>query len=93
MYRKKSVRQESMFIVGRLSDFIPDDHILVKVKKVLELSWLDDVVNDCYHETQGRPCIETEKALRLMLCGFLHGIVHDRKLMREAQVNIASPLL
>lgn len=78
-----------MFIAGRLSDFIPDDHILVKVNKVLELSWLDDVVKNCYNETQGRPCIETEKALRLMLCGFLHGIVHDRKLMREAQVNIA----
>jgi len=89
MYRKKTIRQESMFIAGRLSDFIPEDHILVRVNKVLELSWLDDVVKDCYHETQGRPCIETEKALRLMLCGFLHGIVHDRKLMREAQVNIA----
>ena len=89
MYRKKTVRQESMFIAGRLSDFIPDDHILVRVNKILDLSWLDDVVKDCYHETQGRPCIETEKALRLMLCGFLHGIVHDRKLMREAQVNIA----
>jgi transposase len=24
-----------------------------------------------------------------MLAGFLHGVVHDRKLMREAQVNIA----
>lgn len=89
MYRKKAIRQETMFIAGKLSDFIPDDHILVKVNKILELSWLDDVVKDCYHETHGRPCIETEKALRLMLCGFLHGIVHDRKLMREAQVNIA----
>lgn len=89
MYRKKAIRQETMFIAGRLSDFIPDDHILKRVNKVLDLSWLDSVVEECYHETQGRPCIETENALRLMLCGFLHGIVHDRKLMREAQVNIA----
>lgn len=89
MYRKKGLRQETLFVSGRLSDFIPEDHILKRVNKVLDLSWLDDVVKDCYHETQGRPCIEAEKALRLMLCGFLHGIVHDRKLMREAQVNIA----
>jgi len=27
--------------------------------------------------------------MRLMLAGFFHGIVHDRKLMREAQVNLA----
>ena len=89
MYRKKALRQETIFIAGRLSDFIPDDHILKRVNKVLDLSWLDSVVEECYHETQGRPCIEAENALRLMLCGFLHGIVHDRKLMREAQVNIA----
>ena len=33
--------------------------------------------------------IDPEVALRLMLAGFLVGIVHDRRLMREAQVNIA----
>ena len=27
--------------------------------------------------------------MRLMLAGFLLGIVHDRRLMREAQVNLA----
>src|SRR5262249_51930994 len=30
-----------------------------------------------------------EAAVRLMLAGLLIGIVHDRKLMREAHVNIA----
>ncbi len=30
-----------------------------------------------------------EVAVRLMLPGLLTGIVHDRKLMRKAQVNIA----
>jgi transposase len=89
MYQKKGAPQEALFIPGKLSDFIPEDHILVRVNKVLDLSWLDDVVMECYNQTQGRPCIEPEKALRLMLAGFFHGIVHDRKLMREAQVNIA----
>jgi hypothetical protein len=33
--------------------------------------------------------IDPEAASRLMLAGFLLGIVHDRRLMREAHVNIA----
>ena len=37
----------------------------------------------------GRPAIDPEAAVRLMLAGFLLGIVHDRRLMREAQVNLA----
>ena len=37
----------------------------------------------------GRPGIDPEVAVRLMHAGLLTGIVHDRKLMREAHVNIA----
>jgi transposase len=46
-------------------------------------------VADCYCEDNGRPGIDPEAAGRLMLAGFLYGVVHDRRLMRETQVNIA----
>ena len=55
----------------------------------MDFSWLRDAVADCYCLDNGRPSIDPESALRLMLAGFLQGIVHDRKLLREAQVNIA----
>ena len=42
-----------------------------------------------YDASTGRPSIDPEVALRLMLAGFLLGFVHDRRLMREAQVNLA----
>jgi transposase len=46
-------------------------------------------VAESYCSDNGRPSIDPEAALRLMLAGFFAGIVHDRKLMREAQVNLA----
>jgi transposase len=81
--------QEDLFVAGPLSSLIPDDHILKKVDKVLDLSWLRKEVSELYCQTNGRPGIDPESAVRLMLAGFFQGIVHDRKLMREAQVNIA----
>lgn len=81
--------QEELFVAGSLSSLIPDDHILRLVDKVLDLSWLRDEVKDLYCCDNGRPGIDPEAAIRLMLAGFFQGIVHDRKLMREAQVNIA----
>jgi transposase len=36
-----------------------------------------------------RPGIDPEVTVRLMLAGLLTGTVHDRKLMREAQIDIA----
>ncbi len=81
--------QEDLFVAGPLSDLIPDDHILKRVDKVLDLSWLRAEVRGLYDEEQGRPGIDPEAAVRLMLAGLFQGIVHDRKLMREAQVNLA----
>jgi transposase len=81
--------QEDLFVAGPLSSLIPNDHILKRVDNVLDLSWLRLEVADCYDETMGRPSIDPESALRLMLAGYFQGIVHDRKLMREAQVNLA----
>lgn len=81
--------REDIFVACPLRDLVPDDHALKRVDRVLDLSWLRDEVADCYCSNNGRPSIDPEAALRLMLAGFFAGIVHDRKLMREAQVNLA----
>lgn len=81
--------QEEAGVLVRLLDLIPEDHILRRVDKVLKLGWLRSEVRSCYSADKGRPSIDPESALRLMLAGFFEGIVHDRKLMRTAQVNIA----
>ena len=81
--------QEELFVAGPLSALIPEDHILKRVDKVLDLRWLRREVEDLYCTRNGRPSIDPESAVRLMLAGFFEGIVHDRKLMRQAQVNLA----
>ena len=81
--------QEELFVACPLSELIDEDHILKRVDKILHWGWLREEVRDLYDEEQGRPSIDPEAAVRLMLAGFFHGIVHDRKLMREAKVNIA----
>ena len=81
--------QEDLFVAGPLSSLIPQDHILRQVDKTLDLSWLRNEVKDLYCCDNGRPGIDPEAAVRLMLAGFFQGLVHDRKLMREAQVNLA----
>jgi transposase len=82
-------RQEDLFVASPLRDLIPADHILMRVDAILDLSWLHTAVRECYCQDNGRPSIDPEAALRLMLAGFFQGIVHDRTLMREAQVNVA----
>ena len=89
MIGKQDRWQEDLFVAGPLRDLIPDDHVLKRVDKVLDLSWLRDEVRQCYCRDNGRPGIDPEAAVRLMLAGLFEGIVHDRRLMRQAQVNLA----
>lgn len=77
------------FFVGSLRELIPDEHVLARVDRELDLSWLRDEVAGLYSAETGRPSIDPEAAVRLMLAGFLLGLVHDRRLMREAAVNVA----
>jgi transposase len=63
--------------------------VLVRVDRVLDLSWLRDEAADRYCLDDSRPGIDPEVAVRFMLAGLLSQIVHDRRLMREAEVNLA----
>ena len=89
MLGRKERNQLELFMTGSLRQLVPDDHVLARVDRVLDLSWLPSEVAGLYCETNGRPGIDPEVAVRLMLAGFLLGIVHERRLMREAQVNLA----
>lgn len=81
--------QTTFLAITNLWDLVPDDHILKQVEAVLDLSWLRDVVGDCYHPTLGRTAIAPEIALRLMLAAHFLGEVKDRALMRQAQTDLA----
>lgn len=89
MLERRVRGQLEFFVCGSLRDLVPDDHVLARVDRVLDLAWLHEEVAEVYAAGVGRPAIEPEAAVRLMLAGFLLGIVHDRRLMREAQVNLA----
>lgn len=86
---RKERRQPELFVTGSLRELVPEDYVLARVDRVLDLSWLHAEVSPVYCADNGRPGIDPEVAVRLMLAGFLLGIVHDRRLLREAQVNIA----
>jgi hypothetical protein len=81
---RKERDQLALFISGSLRQLVPDNHVLARVDRVLDLSWLRAEVAEWYCDEEGRPGIDPEVAVRLMLAGLLVGVVHDRKLMREA---------
>lgn len=89
MLQRRGREQLEFFVCGSLRDLAPDDPVLARINRVLDLSWLQDEVAEVCAPGVGRPAIDPEAAVRLVLAGFLLGILHDRRLMREAQANLA----
>ena len=82
MIGQRNRGQLEFLVCGSIRDLLPDDHVLVRIEAVLDLSWLRRQLEALYADGFGRPGVEPEAALRLMLAGFLLGLVQDRKLMR-----------
>jgi hypothetical protein len=59
MIEKRDREQQTLMIPGSIGDFIPEDHILKKVDRILDLSWLRNEVRGCYREDFGRPGIDS----------------------------------
>ena len=67
MWLKERILTDCSSLV--LRQLTPDDHKLVLVGRVLDLSWLRDEVAKCYCCDDGRSGIDPEVAVRLMLAG------------------------
>ena len=89
MQTKRENNQQAMMLLPPLETFIPEDHYLRRMNKVLDLSFVHEAVRDRYSQDNGRPSIDPEVIIRLFLIQAMAGIVHVRELMRQVQVNLA----
>ncbi len=55
MLGRRARGQLEFIMAGPLRDLIPDDHVLVRVDRVLDLGWLRAEVADCYAAEAGCP--------------------------------------
>src|SRR5215471_12195534 len=84
----QQTRSESLFYYFRLEDQIPKDHLLRAIDEKVDLSFVRERVKDLYRST-GRPSLDPEVLLRLLLLGYLYGITSERRLLEEVRMHLA----
>jgi transposase len=84
----QQTRTESLFYYFRLADQIPGDRLLRLIDQHIDLSFVRDRVKSLYSAT-GRPSIDPEILLRLLLVGYLYGITSERRLLEEVRMHLA----
>jgi transposase len=88
MMGQRAGLQERLFYEFRLDHWIPADHLLRKIDGVLDLRGLRQQLGPFYSHT-GRPSVDPELMVRMLLIGYCYGIRSERRLCEETHLNLA----
>jgi transposase len=81
-------RTDSLFYYFRLEEQIPANHLLRMIDSHVDFGFVREQLEGFYSST-GRPSIDPEVLLRLLLVGYLYGITSERRLMDEVRMHLA----
>jgi transposase len=81
-------RAESLFYYFRIDDQVPENHLLRLIDRHVSFEFVREKLSDSYSDT-GRPSIDPEVLLRILLLGYLYGITSERKLVEELRMHLA----
>lgn len=84
---RKDVRKEPIII--DIDSLVPSEHLLRKIKKVMDYEWLYERLDPYYNHHNGRPGTDPVVLIKMVLIQHLYGIPSLRQTHREIQVNLA----
>ena len=88
MLGPKQEAQGALFYEFSIDDHVPQDHLLRSIDRFVDLSDIRQYLADFYSHT-GRPSIDPELLIRMLLVGYCSGIRSERRLCEEVHLNLA----
>lgn len=88
MMGRQNDDQDRLFYEFNLDELVPEDHLLRYIDQVLDLKGLREHLAPFYSHT-GRPSIDPELMIRMLLIGYCFGIRSERRLCEEVRLNLA----
>lgn len=80
--------QKRLFYSFDLEEHVPQHHLLRGINQHLDLTGLRDHLAKYYSHT-GRPSIDPELMIRMLIIGYSYGIRSERRLCEEVHLNLA----
>ncbi len=88
MLGPKQEAQGALFYEFSIDDHVPQDHLLRSIDRFVDLSGIRQHLAPFYSNT-GRPSIDPELLIRMLLVGYCLGIRSERRLCEEVHLNLA----
>ncbi len=85
MMGRQTQGQERLFYEFCLDEVVPADHMVRRIDAVLDTSWVHRELAPFY-SSLGRPSIDPELMIRMLIIGYVFAIRSEREICREVQV-------
>ena len=88
MMGRQATGREQLFYTFSMEDHVPEDHLLRGIHQFLDLSSFRQHLEPFYSPI-GRPSIDPELMIRMLIVGYCLGIRSERRLCEEVHLNLA----
>ncbi len=88
MMGERQVHQDALFYEFSLERHVPETHLLRSIDPFVDLSSIREHLRPFYSEV-GRPSIDPELLIRMLIVGYCFGIRSERRLCEEVHLNLA----
>ncbi|PPA90119.1 transposase, partial [Brevibacillus laterosporus] len=68
-----------------LDELVPSDHLVRKIEKAIDFTFIYDHVKDKYSEDNGRPSIDPVVLIKIVFIQYLFGIKSMRQTIKELE--------
>ena len=82
-------KKREQIVMLCMDDLVPKDHLLRKIEKAIDWSFIYDLVVDKYSPDQGRPSLDPVMLIKIPFIQYLYGIKSMRQTIKEIEVNLA----
>jgi transposase len=88
MMGRQATGREQLFYTFSMEDHVPEEHLLRGIHQFLDLSAFRQHMEPFYSPV-GRPSIDPELMIRMLIVGYCFGIRSERRLCEEVHLNLA----
>ena len=87
MMGRQAVDQSQLFYLFNLEEHIPKDHFLRRINPIVTRADLRERLAPFYSDI-GRPSIDPELMIRMLIVGYCYGIRFERRLCEEVKLHL-----
>lgn len=88
LQKNNPTRNQQMEMIS-LDQMVPETHLVRKIDKHIDFSFIYDLVEDKYSPDNGRPSVDPVLLMKLVILQYMFGIKSMRQTIKEVDVNLA----